>query len=158
MRAAVLPRPVRPGPALRAAETPTRPGRFPCSWAAGICAWPAVPAACVCSTIELTGGHAEAGEPAGQLVGVVGRISTLSGLNVHDAWLGRPEHESVTNIGDVSAEGFTGTIVTLIVPALPAVSTRGSADGATGAKRQLKTGRRCWLESAPAYETEAEPR
>ena len=74
-----------------------------------------------------------AGEPAAQLAGVVGNISTLPGLKVHDAWLGNPEHESVTNIGDVSAEGFTGEIVTFTVPAAPAVSTRGSADGATAA-------------------------
>jgi hypothetical protein len=35
--------------------------------------------------MELTGGHAAAGEPAVQLVGVVDRISTLAGLKVHEA-------------------------------------------------------------------------
>jgi hypothetical protein len=66
-------------------------------------------------------------------VGVFARISTLAGLKAHDAWLGNPEHERVTNIGDVSEAGFTGFIVTFTVPAAPAVSTRGSADGATAA-------------------------
>jgi hypothetical protein len=54
--------------------------------------------------------------------------------------LGSPEHESVTNIGDVSAEGFTGTIDTLMVPELPAVSTNGNADGATGESTSWKLG------------------
>src|ERR1017187_345190 len=101
-------------------------------WEAGV-AKPTVPADCVCTTIELNGGHAEAGDPAGQVRGVFAEISTLPGLKVHDAWLGSPEQERVTNIGDVSAVGFTGLIVTFTVPAAPAVSTRGSADGATAA-------------------------
>jgi hypothetical protein len=101
---------------------------------------PVVPAACVCNTNELTGGHALAGEPDTQLVGDVGKISTLAGLKMHDDWLGSPEQESVTNIGDESAVGFTGTIETLIVPASPAVKTRGSAEGATGARDKVKLG------------------
>jgi hypothetical protein len=53
---------------------------------------------------------------AGQLVGVVGRISTDSGVNAHVARLGRPEHERVTNMGDVSAALLTGTTDTAMVP------------------------------------------
>jgi hypothetical protein len=99
-----------------------------------------VPAACVCTTNELTGGHALAGEPVAQLVGDVGRTSILLGLNMHEAWLGSPEQESVTNIGAERAVGFTGTIVTLIVPASPAVKTSGSAEGATGISDSVKLG------------------
>ena len=115
-------------------------GSLPFVWDAPGLSIPYAPAACVCSTNELTGGHALAGEPDGQLVGVAGRISTLFGLNAHEAWLGSPEQESVTNIGAESALGFTGRIVTLIVPALPAVKTSGSAEGATGASDSVKLG------------------
>ena len=55
------------------------------------------------SSMELTGGQLDAGEPEAQLVGVVGRISTVCGVKVHEAWMGRPEQESSTNIGDVRA-------------------------------------------------------
>ncbi len=83
--------------------------------------------------MELTGGHADAGEPEGQLAGVVGRISTVSGVKVHEASLGRPEHESVTNIGAVSAALSSGTTVTAMVPDWPAVRVRGSEEEATAA-------------------------
>jgi hypothetical protein len=56
------------------------------------------------------------------------------------AKLGRPEHERVTNIGDVSAALSSGMTVTAIVPAWPAVSVRGSVDGATGASERVKLG------------------
>ena len=53
--------------------------------------------------MELTGGQLEAGEPVGQLRGVVGRISIDSGVNAHDDRAGSPEHESVMNMGAVRA-------------------------------------------------------
>ena len=95
--------------------------------------------------MELTGGQAEAGEPEGQLVGVVGRISTVSGVKVQLARVGSPEQESVTNMGDVSAALSSGMTVTAIVPALPAVSVSGSVDGATGASERVKLGVRTGL-------------
>jgi hypothetical protein len=67
--------------------------------------------------MELTGGHADAGEPEGQLAGVVGRISNVAGVKAHEASLGRPEHERVTNIGAVRAALSSGTTVTAMVPA-----------------------------------------
>jgi hypothetical protein len=63
---------------------------------------------------------------------VVGRISRLSGLKEQEAELGSPEQETVINIGDVSAEGFTGVIITFAVPAAPALSTTGKEAGVTG--------------------------
>src|ERR1035437_7350490 len=79
------PRPNTPGSRIAHAT-----GSLPLPEWAAEAAKPTVPAASVCNTIELTGGHAEAGEPAGQLEGVVGKISTLPGLKFHDAWLGKP--------------------------------------------------------------------
>ncbi len=90
--------------------------------------------------MELTGGHADAGEPEGQLAGVVGKISMDSGVNVQLDTLGSPEHERVTNIGEVSAALSSGTTVTAIVPALPAVRLSGSVEGATGASEREKPG------------------
>src|ERR1700728_3519052 len=90
--------------------------------------------------MELTGGQADAGEPEGQLAGVVGRISIDSGVKVQLASLGRPEHERVTNMGDVSAALSSGTTVTAMVPTLPAVSVSGSVEGATGASERVKLG------------------
>jgi hypothetical protein len=43
----------------------------------------------------------------------VGRISTFSGVNVHEDWSGKPEHDKVTNIGAGSALAFTGVIETV---------------------------------------------
>ena len=89
----------------------------------------------VCSSMELTGGQADGGELEGQLAGVVARISTLSGVKVQLASLGRPEHESVTNMGAVRAALSSGITVTAMVPAWPAVSESGRVDGATGPAR-----------------------
>jgi hypothetical protein len=86
------------------------------------------------------GGHAEGREPELQLVGVVGKISMSSGVNVHDACWGSPEHDSVTNMGAVSAALSIGVTVTLIVPACPGVSVRGSVAGATAATLTWKLG------------------
>jgi hypothetical protein len=65
----------------------------------------------------LVGGQAEAGEPLAQLVGVVGKISTDSGVKVQLDCCGSPEQESVTNMGAVSEELLTGVMVTFSVPA-----------------------------------------
>jgi hypothetical protein len=46
----------------------------------------------------------------------LGWISTFSGVKVQEDWSGRPEQESVTNRGAVSAELFTGVTETSIVP------------------------------------------
>jgi hypothetical protein len=90
--------------------------------------------------MELTGGQADGGELAGQVAGVVARISTLSGVKVQLASLGRPEHESVTNMGAVRAALSSGMTLTAIVPAWPAVSVSGRVDGATGASESVKLG------------------
>ena len=91
-------------------------------------------------SIELTGGQLDAGDPEGQLVGVLGKISTDSGVNVHNETLGRPEHESVTNMGAVSAALSCGVMVTAIVPDWPAVSVSGSDDGETAESERPKFG------------------
>ena len=75
--------------------------------------------------MELVGGQAEAGEPVGQLVGVVGWISNVTGVNEHCAWFGSPEQEMVMNMGVVSVELFTGVMVTVAEPAVPAESVLG---------------------------------
>jgi hypothetical protein len=90
--------------------------------------------------MELTGGQLATGEPLGQLAGVVGRISSVSGGKVQEDKLGSPEQDSVTNIGAVSAELSSGVIVTAIVPALPPVRVSGSVEGATGASETAKLG------------------
>jgi hypothetical protein len=100
----------------------------------------AVPAAYVWSTIEVVGGHAEAAAPVAQLVGVVERISTVVGENEQEDSFGRPEQDSVTNIGAVSEALFCGVTVTLTVPALPAVRVIGSDAGETAVKVNAKFG------------------
>ena len=90
--------------------------------------------------MELTGGQFDAGEPVVQLTGVVGRISMVSGVKAHEARLGSPEQESVTNIGAVRAELSSGVMVTAIVPEAPAVTVSGSVEGATGASVMAKFG------------------
>jgi hypothetical protein len=84
--------------------------------------------------MELMGGQLATGEPAGQLAGVVGRISTVSGENVQDASFGRPEQERVTNIGVVSVALFSGVTVTSAVPEAPSVSTMGKVAGEIGVR------------------------
>jgi len=90
--------------------------------------------------MELTGGQLEAGEPVGQLTGVVDRISILSGVKAHEERLGRPAHESVTNIGAVKAALSSGVMVTAIVPDVPAEMVSGSVEGATAASVMAKFG------------------
>jgi len=60
---------------------------------------------------------------------VAGRISTPAGVKVQDASSGRPEQESVTDIGAVSDVLFSGVIATATVPDWPGV--RESEVGAT---------------------------
>jgi hypothetical protein len=90
--------------------------------------------------MELVGGQLAGGDPAVQLVGVVARISRLSGVKVHDDSLGRPEQETVTNMGAVSEELFSGVIVTSAVPVWPGVSVIGKVVGETGAMLKSKPG------------------
>jgi hypothetical protein len=78
--------------------------------------------------MELVGGHAEGSEPLGQLPGVVERISRFSGMALQVAPSGRPEQESVTNKGTVSALEFTGVTEAMSVPVWPGV--RVSVTGA----------------------------
>jgi hypothetical protein len=107
--------------------------------------------------MELTGGQADGAEPEGQLAGVVGKISTDSGVKVQLASLGRPEQERVTNMGDVRAALSSGTTVTAIVPDWPAVTESGSVEGVTGASERVKLGvALAWAETLLA--AEAEPR
>jgi hypothetical protein len=90
--------------------------------------------------MELTGGQLAASEPLGQLAGVVGRISSVSGVKVQEARLGNPEQESVTNMGAVRAELSSGVRVTAMVPELPGASVKGSVEGATAASETAKFG------------------
>jgi len=90
--------------------------------------------------MELTGGQADGGEPEGQLAGVVGRISSDSGVKVQEARLGSPEQESVTNMGAVRAALSSGTTVTATVPELPFVTVSGSEEGETAASVMAKFG------------------
>jgi hypothetical protein len=90
--------------------------------------------------MELTGGQLVAGEPVGQLVGVVGKISMLSGVKAQEAKLGSPEQESVTNIGAVKAALSSGVMVTEIVPEVPAEILSGRVEGETAAKLMAKFG------------------
>ena len=46
----------------------------------------------------------------------LGRISTFSGVKLHEDWSGKPEHDSVTNIGAVSVLAFTGVTETVTEP------------------------------------------
>lgn len=86
------------------------------------------------------GGQAEAAEPVGQVVGVVDDIATLPGVNEQAAWLGRPEQESVTNMGEVSVALPTGVTVTVTVPVVPGVSVMGNVEGETGVRLNWKLG------------------
>ena len=52
----------------------------------------------------------------------LGRISTFSGVKVQAASSGRPEQESVTNMGADSAELFSGVTEAVTVPDWPGVS------------------------------------
>jgi hypothetical protein len=83
--------------------------------------------------MELVGGQLAGADPVAQLAGVVASISTVSGVNVHDDSLGRPEHERVTNIGAVSVALFSGVTVISAVPVAPGVSVMGKVVGDTGA-------------------------
>jgi len=107
-----------PSPNMPGSRIAQATGLLPLPGRAGRTTW-VVTCSCVSSSIELTGGQADTGDPEGQLAGVVGRISTDSGVKVHDASLGRPEHESVTNMGDVRAVLSSGTTVTAMVPDPP---------------------------------------
>jgi hypothetical protein len=55
------------------------------------------------------------------------RISTFSGAKTQAAWSGRPEQESVTNAGPLSAATYdsSGTTVTVAVPDWPGVKVFG---------------------------------
>ena len=72
---------------------------------------------------ELVGGQAEAGEPLGQLSGVVERISRFSGVGTQVAPSGRPEQEIETDIGAANAEvnSTDGVTVTVADPDWPGV-------------------------------------
>jgi hypothetical protein len=59
---------------------------------------------------------------------VVGRISTVPGVKLHEAWSGRPEQERITNIGEVSAEASRGVTEAVMVPDWPAVSEREAGE------------------------------
>lgn len=89
----------------------------------------------------LVGGQAEAGEPLGQLSGVVGRISRFSGVALQAAPSGRPEQESVTNIGAVNEEvnSTEGTTVMVKEPDWPAVRVRVLAADEEGEKLETPT-------------------
>jgi hypothetical protein len=72
---------------------------------------------------ELVGGQAEAGEPLGQLSGVVERISRFSGVGTQVAPSGSPEQEIETDIGAANAEvnSTDGVTVTVADPDWPGV-------------------------------------
>jgi hypothetical protein len=84
--------------------------------------------------MELVGGHAEGSEPLGQLSVVVGSISRFSGVAMQEAPSGRPEQESVTNIGAVNVEVYStdGATVTVSDPVWPAVRVRVFAEVEAG--------------------------
>jgi hypothetical protein len=65
----------------------------------------------------------------------LGRISTFSGVKLQDAWSGRPEQLSVTNIGAVSALLFTGVTEAINDPDSP-----GTRDFVAGAMDIPKLG------------------
>jgi hypothetical protein len=90
--------------------------------------------------MELIGGQSAAGEPAEQLVGVEGRISTVSGVKLQDARFGSPEQESVTNMGAVRDALFDGVMVTSAVPEAPCLSTIGNDVGVIGVRLIPKSG------------------
>ena len=70
-------------------------------------------ACCVSTTIELVIG-----------VAALGRISILAGVKVQEDWSGRPEQESVTNIGAVRDELFSGVTEAVMKPDVPGVKER----------------------------------
>jgi hypothetical protein len=85
---------------------------LPVLWFAGGVAL-AVPAACVCNTIELV-------TPSYWL----GKTSRLAGENVQEVWFGNPEHDKVINAGvppDAGTKDELGVTVIVPVPAWPAV-------------------------------------
>jgi hypothetical protein len=98
-------------------------------------------AAYVPITIELVGGQAEGAEPLGQLSGVVGRISRFSGVEMHEAPSGSPEHEIVTNIGAVSVDvnSTEGVTVMVAVPDWPAVRVRVFDEAEVGVRLEMAT-------------------
>jgi hypothetical protein len=63
----------------------------------------------------LVGGHEEAGEPLGQVSGVVERISRFSGVELQAAPSGRPEQERVTNKGADNVEVYSTDGTTVMV-------------------------------------------
>jgi len=89
----------------------------------------------------LVGGQEEAGEPLGQLSGVVERISRFSGVALQAAPSGSPEQESVTNIGAVNEEvnSTEGTTVMVNDPDWPAVRVRVLAVVEDGVKLERAT-------------------
>jgi hypothetical protein len=89
----------------------------------------------------LLGGQEEAGEPLRQLSGVVERISRFSGVATQAAPSGRPEHESVTNIGAVNVDvnSTDGTTVMVNDPDWPAVRVRVLAADEDGEKPETPT-------------------
>jgi len=75
-----------------------------------------------------------------QLLAVVDKICTEVGEKVHDESSGSPEQESVTVIGALSVELFSGVTVTVTVPAAPAVSVIGKLVGEIGVRPSVKLG------------------
>ena len=65
----------------------------------------------------------------------LGRISILAGVKVQEDWSGRPEQESVTNMGAVSTELFSGVMEAVTLPEVPGVS-----DSVAGATEIWKSG------------------
>jgi hypothetical protein len=89
----------------------------------------------------LVGGQEEAGEPLGQVSGVVERISRFSGVALQAAPSGSPEQERVTNMGAVNMEVYSTDGATVMVndPAWPAVSVRVLAAEEDGLKLETPT-------------------
>ena len=87
--------------------------------------------------MELVGGQEAGGDPAVQLVGVDARISRFSGVKVQADSSGRPEQESVTNMGAVNVALFCGVMVTVAVPEFPGM--RVSAGVEAGERLETET-------------------
>jgi hypothetical protein len=90
----------------------------------------------------LVGGHDEAGEPLGQLAGVVERISTFSGVALQVAPSGSPVQARVTNMGAVNVEvksADDGATVIVNEPAWPALRVRVLAAEEEGVKLETPT-------------------
>ena len=75
---------------------------------------------------------------------------------MHAACWGSPEHDSVMNMGAVSAALSIGVMVTLTVPACPAVSVRGIVAGDTAATLTAKFGVEPLVCGRTSVELEAE--